>query len=183
MVLDELPDDTPIKAYAENDQRVSLSPVEEGRFFMRLMEEQETNAKGVAGFVQKSAQYVEQRIDAVGWPEWLRSLLGREKISFSAARELGKVDLAERAEAIALLAEGEHITAGLAKLLSAGFGLEIAGIVVSAVQGKTVVQAGSGGSVPMLKCQFCQTDWPVSSLTPIMVCPPCLGNEKAAVGS
>lgn len=181
MVLDELPDDSPLKAYVENDQRVPLSPIEEGRFFIRLMEEQEVDAKTVAGFIQKSPQYVEQRVAAVSWPDWLQSLLCRGKISFSAARELGKADLGDRSDAIYQLAEGEHLTVGLAKLIAAGFGLEIAGNVVQPVAGKTLVSAGPGGSVPMLKCQFCQTEWPVSSLNPIMVCPPCLGKEKAAV--
>ena len=77
---------------AENAHRESVNPVEEARFYVRLLDEHCGNdVDALCLMVRRRREYVEDRLNILrGYPQVVAALQAK-KISFAVARELNKV--------------------------------------------------------------------------------------------
>lgn len=76
----------------ENLYRQDLNPIDEGKFFRYLKETYELTNDKIAAKIQKSVNYVRDRVEILEYPEGLREVLKDKQISFAVAKELSKID-------------------------------------------------------------------------------------------
>jgi len=77
---------------SENLYREDVTPAEEGRFFLEVMELDGLDMDGVAAKMRKSREYIEQRIMIVTGDADVLAAVRARSISFSAARLLNTVE-------------------------------------------------------------------------------------------
>jgi ParB family chromosome partitioning protein len=80
-------DETEMLKIHENLYREDILPQEEARHFAYLMERQKMNPSKIAQLIGKSLSYVTDRLEILGYPDFLRESLDNKEISYSVARE------------------------------------------------------------------------------------------------
>ncbi len=83
--------DSEIVKFAENMHRDDLTDIEEARSIKHMMQIGKLTVVQVGKIINRSADYVKQKLAIIDYPACLFDALAEKKISFSAARELARI--------------------------------------------------------------------------------------------
>lgn len=107
--------DAELVKFAENMQRENLNDVEVARSIEHIMKMTKKTAQQVARLLNRSVDYVKQHLAIMTYPDRLFGAIAEEKISFSAARELMRINDTKIIDEYTKHAVNSGITPAIAK--------------------------------------------------------------------
>lgn len=157
---------------AENNQREAVSPIDEGEYFAKLMENQSLTQAQIADMAGVSEGYVSQRLGSLKWIEPVRLAITGGKIKFSHGRELARCKDVNSQNHLLLLA----INSGAAPKVVADWvndknrqhNQEQANLT-----GETLAPVENGRATATLACMCCDTRKPVDEVSVMQICYVC----------
>jgi ParB family chromosome partitioning protein len=160
-------------AVAENTARVDLSPLEEARAVRHMLDVRGKSVREVAAAMGHSESWVRQRRELLLWPSEVLEHVGKGELSVSVARELVLVE-DERARSHYL---GCAVSSGCTAAQMRQWRLDWEVQRTShGMDGEPppVGAAPAAWSAPTWPCVMCEESLPVTSLTMLRVCVPCV---------
>lgn len=167
----------------ENIHRADLNPVDEARFFGRLLQRVDGDTERLAELVRERRDYVEARLQLLDGDSEVLAALERGDISLGVARELNLYDHepTRRAHLGAAIAGGSKtaLVASWRKQANEFHRLQLA-------QDSQVVSAPEPTPAPAVanpfKCFYCASEEHVHMMRQIYIHEPCIGLLRSALG-
>lgn len=166
---DEIEDD--LMTLEENIKREEISPVQEGRWYKRLM------AKGItmeeiANMIGKSVSYIQQRVELTEAEKDLQDAVERGDISFSVAREIMGIKNIEHREYIKDLAirTGANVQQVREWKKSLEEDHRMKNMTVEEYE---KLEAEKEERIPTFFCPVCRQEHEVGTGIAIILCPDC----------
>ena len=164
----------------ENLQRSDVSPIEEGDYYLQIMERYNLTQTDLSRVIGKAPSYINERVNASKYPESLKEAVKSGAISFSAARELDRI----KDEGVKLqyveYASQQGITPQVAKLWKEDANSKIEQMVS---EGELASTSGTPLQAPRIVikgfCEFCEGEHEIIKMRTISVCAPCLSAFQA----
>lgn len=172
IVLDDKSADPDVVKFHENYFREAVSPVDEGRWFIRLIEEKKWSAKEVARFCSRSEAFVLSRMNIVQGDERVLAALEAGQIGFSQGVEI-------------LRASDDGVRGELLRI-AIDNGATVSSLRLMRFDFERVLRARSGESEPtsrvpasypesrhMIECPSCAGSYDVNQIYPVSLCKTC----------
>ncbi len=179
-VIDSQDDDVDdIVTLEENIKREDVTPVQEGKWFKRLMARGMTMQE-IAERIGKSLSYVQQRVELVEAERDLQEAVEQGRISFSVAREILGIKNMQDREYIKNLA----ITTGanVDQIRAWKKSLEEDRKMVSTTFEYSVSPPSQEeDTIPVTVCPLCKREYPVGMGIAIVFCPECYNIVKSSL--
>jgi len=138
----------------ENRARENVGPIDEGQYFIEVMEKHAWKQKDLAKKFRVSESYVSQRISAVTWPDCLRKVVENGQLIFSVAREFSGIRNISEMERVI----DQAIRGGVSPAVAARWRHEINRETMRTEAGEAgageYMGEGSGG-VYLYRCDIC----------------------------
>lgn len=156
----------------ENIDREGLSPWEEAIQLEKYKKRHKLTGVRLSSILGKSQAWISQRLAITKYPDLLKEALSAEKISFSVARELARIENARTLQEYTFLAMENGITPALAKRWA-----DDANMMDQPVRPETAPgQAPVSIEEPQTPGQTCFMDGnfhPFSNINPVWICSQC----------
>ncbi len=168
--------ETDIAKVHENIFRQDVSPIEEAKYYLYLMEKYGYTEVEVGRKIHKTVGYVSQHLSILSYTPELRVALEDGKITFSVARELNQVKGLMRRRSLIKAAIDNGITARTAALWRKEANMEIQ---KDNEQGREMDEEPKNpgpADIPTIACGMCDNPVKVSEIRSIICCPVCHGN-------
>ncbi|MBA7570700.1 Nucleoid occlusion protein [subsurface metagenome] len=167
---------------AENKEREDVDPIDEGIYFIKLMEMFGWKQKEISAKFRVSESYVSQRVSATNWPEILRDPVQKGLLTFSVAREFAGIRFPDELDRVI----DQAIRSGVTPAVAARWRHEINRDAIEneglEVQNAEAMMRGGDPDV-LYSCQVCGGPGHEIGYTIMRICNNCLdvikiGREK-----
>lgn len=166
---------------AENYEREEVNVFDESIYLHKLIETTKMSQKALSKAINRSEAYVSERLQIMNYPDELRDALYQNKISFSVARELNKIEGTDDKIMYVRYAVQNGCTPDIARNWRKQ--LELQGKLTAddilAVASENFNQ-NSGGATVSMPCRVCSENIDVAELVTMYVCKTCLSVIKKA---
>ncbi|TAK79919.1 MAG: ParB/RepB/Spo0J family partition protein [Betaproteobacteria bacterium] len=158
--------DGEVVKFAENMHRDDLTDIEEARSIKHMMQVGKLTVVQIGKIINRSADYVKQKLAIIDYPPCLFDALAEKKVSFSAARELARI----KDESVLKEYVRHAIISGITPAVAKQWADDWLGAQARNKEDyKEAEQLSAGGAYTeaLLPCHIC--DKPVSASNSIMV--------------
>jgi len=164
----------------ENCFRENVNPVDEGRYFLGLHEDENLSFGEIARLANRSEAYVYRRVNLVGGNERVVAALEAGLINFSQACEINKVEDERIVNELLRITIDSGATASTLRGMRYDFGRMDRGRGVSEIDYNTD-GINYKEAKHLINCPVCSGAYPVSEIYPISVCKTCYDNFLRAL--
>lgn len=163
--------------FAENMKRSDLSDIEEAQSIKHIMQVGKMTEKDVSKMINRSVDYVKQKLAVLNYSDKLYAALFEGKISFSAARELARIDDEDVLKEYVRHAVISGITPGIAKTWADDF-LSLKNANKKEYAEQESVRAGGQVESVKLPCHICDNYVTAQDSIMVRVCKDCRAELK-----
>ncbi len=177
VVLEATAKDTEVMKLHENMIREDVNVIDESNFIKTLMKIHAIDQKEISRMIGRSEAYVSQRLDVLKYDEKLLNALADEKISFSVARELNRIDDEVMRDNYLHHAVMSGVTPATMKQWVDDY-LRMQEIQSGEYDPKKILKDQKGMDEVQLPCQVCKDVKPASESIMVRICRTCVKEMK-----